>query len=161
MLNKVFKIFTSIAYLPVRYIKFCILCKVKMRAQSGLQDYQEDLVQLYLKNNDYINAYGWSYLLVNKGLKNYSDVMELCKSKLGDLDLEKAIYNADCIARNQRLIIKKEYTLEEVKVKIAEFESDENQREDLLNLCLLINRLPTEKSKIMFDSMQQVKIITK
>ena len=33
--------------------------------------------------------------------------MELCKSKLGDLDLEKAIYNADCIARNQRLIIKK------------------------------------------------------
>ena len=40
-----------------------------MRAQSGLQDYQEDLVQLYLKNNDYINVYGWSYLLVNKGLK--------------------------------------------------------------------------------------------
>ena len=124
MLNKIIKIIYSIIYLPVRYLKFCIFCKTQMRAQSGFKEDQEDLVQLYMKKNDYINAYAWSYVLANKGVEKYNEVMKLCKSKLGNIELVKAIQNANKIAQEQKVIIKKEYTLEQIKIKISEFEKD-------------------------------------
>ena len=74
MVKKLFLFILSIFYLPVRYIKYCVFCKVLMRAEGGCSEHQAYLARLYVTKKDYINAYAWSYVSCHRGNKDAIDL---------------------------------------------------------------------------------------